>query len=59
MAIKSKFDVEPDSITFTTRANGDQIRITGVNLSQEDAANLASLIGSKKILKVEIAEKEE
>lgn len=59
MAIKSKFEIGQDCITFTTKANGDQVRITGVNLSQEDAANLASLIGGKKILSVEITEKEE
>jgi len=57
MAVKSKFDVPPDGIVFTTKANGDQIRITNVDLSQQDAANLAGLIGSKVILTVEIKEK--
>lgn len=59
MAIESKFDVEPDCIIFTTKANGDQIRITNTNLSRENAANLASLIGGGKTLTVEITEKEE
>lgn len=59
MAIKSEFEVGEDCIMFTTKANGDQIRITGVDLSQENAANLASLIGGGKTLTVEITEKEE
>ena len=57
MADESKFDVAPDGVTFTTRANGDQIRITNIDLSQQNAANLAGLIGSKAVLTVEITEK--
>lgn len=57
MAIECKFDVPPDGITFVTKANGDRIRITDIDLSQEDAANLAGLIGSKVVLTVQIKEK--
>lgn len=59
MAVKSEFEVGEDHIIFTTKTNGDQIRITNVNLSPKNAANLASLIGGGKTLSVEIAEKED
>ena len=57
MAIGCRFDVPPDGFVFTTKANGDQIRITNIDLSQQDAASLAGLIGSKVVLTVQIKEK--
>ena len=58
MAIECEFDVGPDGIVFTTMTNGDQIRISKVNLDSENAANLASLIGNGATLTVQIKVKE-
>lgn len=57
MSVTSEFEVGVDNIIFTTRANGDKIEIKGVNIDQENATNLASLVNSKKTLTVKIEEK--
>lgn len=53
----AEFVIESDdSIQFTTKTNGDAIRITGVSLSANNAAALAYLINNEVVLKVEITE---
>ncbi len=49
--------VPPDSITFTSKTNGDKINIKGVHVEQDDAAALAYMIQSGKDLKVIFKEK--
>lgn len=55
---KCEFDLPSDKISFTTRTNGDHIRIDKVNLGAEASSNLAWLISVDGILKVEIKAKE-
>ena len=45
-----------DGVEFTTKTNGDAIRIHGVHLTSDDAAALARLINLGVELKVEIKE---
>jgi hypothetical protein len=52
--IEAKFEVDPDQIELRTKTNGDLIRIDGVHLGPENAANLAGLINSGAILEIEI-----
>ena len=54
---EAKFDVGVDQIEFTTQANGDHIRIKGVQVPKESAAALAYMINGKKILEIQIKEK--
>lgn len=44
-----------DQIEFTTKTNGDRIRINGIHFDAENASNLAHLINSQEQLKVEIS----
>jgi hypothetical protein len=45
-----------DGIQFTTKTNGDVIRMHGVHLNADNAAALARLINLGVALKVEIKE---
>jgi hypothetical protein len=47
---------QDDGIEFTTKTNGDAIRIHGVHLTATDAAALARLINLGVALRVEIKE---
>jgi hypothetical protein len=53
----AEFTIGEDGIQFTTKTNGDTIRMTGLQLSAENAAALARLINFGVELKVEIIEK--
>lgn len=59
MAVTSEFNVNVDCMDFTTRTNGDKILIKNVHLGAEAAKNLADLINSVDVLKVEIKAKED
>jgi len=55
MAINATFVSKPDQLEFRTRTNGDHIRITGVHLGPEAAANLSTMINTPNSnLKVKI-----
>jgi hypothetical protein len=57
MALKAEFDVAVDLMVFTTQKNGDKIKIQGVHLGAETAANLATLINAGNTLTVIVKEK--
>jgi predicted TIM-barrel enzyme len=59
MAIKSEFEVNPDSVILTTQTNGDRIDMRQVHLGGEAASNLATMINSGKVLIITIKEKPE
>ena len=42
------FEVGTDQVTFNTKTNGDSVRITGLELTQEQATSLAWLINSSE-----------
>jgi len=48
------FDVKADQIEFTTQANGDRIRMKGMQIPPDYAAALAYMINGKKVLEVQI-----
>ena len=52
----AEFNVGEDSIEFSTKSNGDSMRIHGIFMSKENAAALAYLVNSGVTLKVEITE---
>lgn len=56
MAKVCEFLVGPDQIEFRTQKNGDKVRIAGVKLTAENAANLAWLVNGSNHLHVEIKE---
>jgi len=47
MAKVCEFIAGPDKIIFTTRTNGDHIKIDGVHLGPEAAAILAELVNTE------------
>ncbi len=49
-----EFDVGEDGIEFTTKTNGDSIRMHGLHMSKETAGALAYMVNSGSILEVEI-----
>ena len=51
------FEVGEDGAKFTTQSNGDIVIITGIHLTKQQAATLAWLVNSKKILTFEVKEK--
>ncbi len=55
-----EFETTTDQIEFRTRTNGDEIRIRGIHLTQEQATSLAWLINADEnaVLKIEIKLKE-
>jgi len=55
--LKAEFDVAGDLIVLTTQLNGDKIKIQGIHLGPEIAANLATLINAGKTLTVIVKEK--
>jgi len=57
--IKSEFDVLPEAINFLCSANSDRVNFGKLELSQEAATNLATLINGGKTLTVIIKEKVE
>ena len=59
MAVTSEFNVNVDCMEFTTRTNGDRIFMKNIYLGAEAAKNLADLINSTDVLKVEIKAKED
>jgi len=50
--MKAEVIVEPDQIGFSTKTNGDRVRIQGVHFGADDASNLAKLINSQESIKV-------
>jgi len=50
--MKAETTVAIDNIEFTTRTNGDKLRITKMHFDPENAANLATLINSGVELKL-------
>jgi len=50
--MKAEAEVSVDGIEFTTKTNGDKLRITGLHFDAENAANLATLINSGESLKL-------
>ena len=51
---EAKFDIDEDCIEFTTRTNGDSMRIRGIHMSKESAGALAYMVNSGKALEIEI-----
>ncbi len=49
-----EFDVSEDSIEFTTKTNGDSIRMHGLHMTKETAGALAYMVNSGSILEIEI-----
>jgi len=52
-----EFDVKPDQLELRTRTNGDTIKISGLNLSKEQAAAVAWLVNFDNDLTIEIKPK--
>ena len=50
--MKAEVIVGTDQIEFTTKTNGDRIRIQGVHFGADNASNLAKLINSQESIKV-------
>lgn len=50
------FETEADQVQFRTQTNGDQIRIEGIDLEQDEAATMAWLVNadSDAILEINI-----
>ncbi len=51
---EAKFDVDEDGIEFTTKTNGDSIRMHGLHMSKETAGALAYMVNSGSVLEIEI-----
>ena len=51
-----QFGVGVDQAKFTTQTNGDILIISGIDLTQNQAATLAYLVNSKKNLVFEVRE---
>jgi hypothetical protein len=51
-----EFVAKQDSITFTTKTNGDSVYCKGLHISAEDGAALAYMIQNGNDLRVEIKE---
>lgn len=54
---EATFDVGEDCIEFTTKSNGDKMRIHNVHMTPENAAALSYLTNKGVILEVQIKEK--
>ena len=50
--MKAEVIVEVDQIEFSTRTNGDRVRIQGVHFGADNASKLAGLINSQESIKV-------
>jgi len=51
-----RFEIGADQAKFTTQTNGDMLIISGLSLTQKQAATLAYLVNSKKNLSFEVRE---
>ena len=51
-----QFEVGPDQAKLTTQTNGDILILSGIVLTQTQAATLAYLVNSKKNLSFEVRE---
>ena len=51
---EAKFDIGEDCIEFTTRTNGDSMRLHSIHMSKEHAGALAYMINSGEILEIQI-----
>ena len=49
------FYTTTDQIKFRTQTNGDEIRIRGIDLSQDQAASLAWLVNADGAVELEIS----
>ena len=49
-----EFDVGEDGIEFTTKTNGDNIRMHGLHMTKEIAGALAYMVNSGMVLDIEI-----
>jgi len=47
-------DIIADQLSFTTRTNGDIIKINGLNLTQNQAATLAWLLNQDATLEIRV-----
>ncbi len=56
MADKIDFDVNLDQVIFTTQTNGDRIEIKDINLSADEAGNLAHMVNNGRKLRITIKE---
>ncbi len=56
MAKTCEFEVGEDQIIFVNRTNGDHIKLDGMHLVPEQAANLAWMIQSGCAIRVEFQE---
>lgn len=51
---EAKFDVSEDCLEFSTKSNGDSIRMHGLEMIAETAGALAYMVNSGAILEVQI-----
>ena len=51
---EAKFDVSEDALEFSTKSNGDSIRMHGLHMTAETAGALAYMVNSGQILEVQI-----
>lgn len=54
------FNIAPGNVKMQTQVNGDQLTISGLHFTKEDAASLAWLLNDSdvKLLKIKIKKKE-
>ena len=57
MARECNFELAADQCEFRTRTNGDRIKMDGMNIDAQNAADLAYMIQDAAILEIQIKEK--
>lgn len=57
MARECTFEVTADQCEFRTKTNGDRIKLSGMDIDAQNAADLAYLIQDAVVLEVQIKEK--
>ena len=59
MATKCTFVAKADQLEFRTKTNGDYLRLSGIHIDADNAADLARMIQDGNDLDVTIKEKHE
>ncbi len=54
MTEPAEFSVTADQLEFRTKTNGDEVRMRGMHMGPEAAANLARLVNLDMELQIEI-----